>query len=162
MELKEKIKKLEETLKKETFYLKEFELPEGMDYKSFLKTFFNLYNNKHITLASEDKVYCYPGKNRSLGDIYKICLHYFPNISLEEVMKELAYLVKDELTTVGVIYCPHINKRVFISNSKVWGVNIKKFSHSEQERFSCRYVTYPENGDEFAIKGEDYEKLTEE
>ena len=52
------------------------------------------------------------GKRRSLGDIYKICKYYFPEITLKELMK-LLYVDLIAIAGFRSSKCSQIRKRVW-------------------------------------------------
>lgn len=59
----------------------------------------------------DSKVQCNPNKNRSFGDLYRIVLTYFPNVSAQKVYTELYILGINK--EIEIIICGNINKRVF-------------------------------------------------
>ncbi len=83
--------------------------------KEFLINFFTTYNNDHATIYVDGKdVQTTTGRRRSLGDIYKICKYYYPNVTLTEVVKLLFKDLQIHFKTgFRHSYCGVINKRVF-------------------------------------------------
>ena len=83
--------------------------------KEFLINFFTTYNNDHATIYVDRKdVQTTTGRRRSLGDIYKICKYYYPNVTLTEVVKLLFKDLQIHFKTgFRHSYCGVINKRVF-------------------------------------------------
>lgn len=73
--------------------------------------FFKHYNRKYYTIDLKGSVVCNPNKHRSSGDLWKILLVYYPDITLEEVMKILFNLCKDD--KLRMTFCYQIKKRVF-------------------------------------------------
>lgn len=86
--------------------------------QDFLIKFFQSYNEEKNTIYIDTKeIQTEIGKRRSLGDIYKICKYYFPDITLNDVLKEL-YINLPKKITRGFrsCYCFTINKRVWYYN----------------------------------------------
>lgn len=83
--------------------------------KEFLINFFTKYNNNHPTIYVDSKdVQATVGRRRSLGDLYKICKYYYPNVTLTEVVKLLFKDLQIHFKTgFRHSYCTTIHKRVF-------------------------------------------------
>lgn len=62
-----------------------------------------------------NKLQCQSFRHRSLTDIYNICLSYYPEVTLDEVMYHLARLCYKGYCISN--YCPVIQKQVFYPNS---------------------------------------------
>ena len=57
---------------------------------------------------------CSPGRYRSIVDIYKTCLTYFPDTTLKEVVNRLRF------AQIPCSYCPTINRyRLSFGNTRV-------------------------------------------
>lgn len=88
-------------------------IPKTVD--EFLVKFFKTYNVEKNTIYVDDKqLQTIAERRRSLGDIYKICKYYYPDVSLKEVLsllyKKLPTMITDGFRTS---YCSTINKRVW-------------------------------------------------
>lgn len=102
-------------LKKEgKLRLKGFSMDEKPLLSTFIKKFFIDYNYNYETVNKNNKVICATGRRRSLGDIYLICKHYYPNCTIIEVFKELVALLN--LGNINTQKCSNIRKYVFYSN----------------------------------------------
>ena len=81
--------------------------------EQFLIKFFKEYNNERNTIFVESRAtQTEMGKRRSLGDIYKICKYYFPEITLKELMK-LLYVDLIAIAGFRSSKCSQIRKRVW-------------------------------------------------
>jgi hypothetical protein len=81
--------------------------------RDFLIRFFKEFNNERATIfveshATQTEV----GKRRSLGDIYRICKYYFPEITLKELM-QLLYIDLMAVEGFRSSKCGQIRKRVW-------------------------------------------------
>lgn len=91
--------------------------------KQWLLLFFST-NNNHPTIYADTKdsekvmYQCSAGRRRSLGDIYMICKYYYPDCTLEEVLKNLLWMLKGRL--IGGSHCNLIHKFVFHTDSYVY------------------------------------------
>lgn len=83
----------------------------------FLWYFFNEYNKRSYTVDDTNTVQCAFNKRRSLGDIYRICRYYYPDITLEQVLKTLISLINSR--DIGASRCSTIHKYVFHVDSLV-------------------------------------------
>ncbi len=103
-------------LKKEGLYkFKNYEIKtNNIPLNMFIKNFFIDYNYSYNTVNKRNKVICTTGRRRSLGDIYLICKHYYPNCTIIEVFKELVALLN--LGNINTQKCSDIRKYVFYSN----------------------------------------------
>lgn len=85
-----------------------------------IKFFKELNSKKHTVYASEkDTVHTVMGKRRSLGDVFMLCKYYFPEVTLNEVIKLLYVTLPAELRGQGfrTSYCTTIRKRVWYYSS---------------------------------------------
>lgn len=87
-----------------------YQLPINYTVQQFLNDFCNLRNH-YYTQNEFGMIVTSIGKYRSLNDIYCITKHYFPEVTLKQIMKILAEQVQTEQT--GVLFCADIKKRVF-------------------------------------------------
>ncbi len=79
----------------------------------FITKFLSNWNLKNDTIyVDTEEVQCSPDRRRSLGDIYNICLYYYPKCTIEEVATML-YILCDEDEGFRTSYCYTICKRVF-------------------------------------------------
>ncbi len=104
--------KLERLLKRRTETLKEFLIKffKGNPNNEILP-----WNDTRNTIYVDDSTVQTPmEKRRSLGDIYMICKYYYPNCTLQEVVKLLYVTLIDELDEgMRTSYCNTIRKRVW-------------------------------------------------
>src|SRR5689334_17236620 len=60
--------------------------------QEFLIKFLTKWNEEKETIfVSSREIQTHPHCRRSLGDIYMICKYYYPNVTLEDVVRELYY-----------------------------------------------------------------------
>lgn len=81
----------------------------------FLVKFFTDWNFEKETVYVDDhECQTDTGRRRSLGDIFMICKYYYPNVTLEEVIREL-YIALPTTFSNGfrTSYCFTIDKRVW-------------------------------------------------
>lgn len=117
--LKEELSKFQSDLDKQsTLSFKEcnrYELANGLNY--FLRIQFFIYNEKFQTIDSSNQIQCEANKRRSLGDIYLICKHYYPNCSMHQVLYWL--VINLHRGSIHACYCNTIHKFVFHRASNV-------------------------------------------
>lgn len=80
--------------------------------KDFIISFFKDYNNLFYTYQN-DLLYCWSGKKRSIGDLYRICLVLFPDVKLLEVLEILYNECENKENNLCTLICPTIYKRVY-------------------------------------------------
>lgn len=93
---------------------------EGLSLEEFLSNLVVDYARLYNTLDTDDNIQCDYNRNRSLGDIYRITLSYFPEVSLVEVIQALITLVNQE-DEVMSMRCGDISKRVYYNRYKGYG-----------------------------------------
>lgn len=98
----------------------------------FIKNLVREYNYKYDTLDGK-VITCFRGKRRSLGDIYLICRHYYPNCRIEEVLTILINLLQER--KIYGSYCSTINKYVFHLSSTFTNTNCE-VEYTEDYEFS--------------------------
>jgi len=83
--------------------------------KEFLINFFTKYNAAHATILVSNKTeQTSTGRRRSIGDLFKICQYYYPNVTLGEVAKLLFVGLQAHFKTgFRYSYCSTVKKRVF-------------------------------------------------
>lgn len=83
--------------------------------EEFLIKFFKAYNAEKNTIYVDDRtVQTTVGRRRSLGDIYKLCKYYYPNITLKEILVFLYKTLPAKLNPgFRTSYCTTIKKRVW-------------------------------------------------
>lgn len=79
--------------------------------KSFISSFFNYLNYYYVTYR-DTEYYCDSDRNRSLGDVFRICKYYFPDCTLKEVTETVWN------SNINTLYCNDILKRVYFSNAR--------------------------------------------
>lgn len=137
-------------LKEDPLFIKNYE-NEFPDFKNFIANLIFILNT-HYTLDHLNNVYCNPNKLRSLGDLFLITKQYFPEITLKEVMKELAFNVVEKIYTV--IWCPDIKKRVFFKTCMLQG----SFD-TDKTIYYGNYQGVQDGSDEYGFFGDDYLNL---
>ncbi len=65
----------------------------------------DIYWTKYV---SSNKNQCAPSCYRSVGDLYMLCLYYYPELTVDEFLDELV-----EAEHLGCSYCYDVKKRVF-------------------------------------------------
>jgi len=95
--------------KEEPLYLDGYIHDSSLSLEEFISLFLLKLNDKHFTLTQYGETQCYPGKHRSLGDIYLICKKFYNNITIDEVKEHLLNLGNK---LVGH-YCTTIKKRIY-------------------------------------------------
>jgi hypothetical protein len=88
----------------------------------FLYDFLDDYNQNYHTYTSTGDFQCYSKKNRSMGDIYRICLNIFPDLTFKQLIKELhhpdwfndfSFDSSNNNDYIVTLKCPDIKKTVF-------------------------------------------------
>ncbi len=88
----------------------------GIDLKRFIKDFLYSYNKSNTTRSCPyGYQQCDRNRRRSLGDIYRICKYYYPNITLLQVLKVLIDLLNSR--KIGTCFCGTIRKQVYYTNN---------------------------------------------
>lgn len=103
------IEKIEQIMNDKISF-KDYLLPPGFTVERFVRDF-KSNGRRYYTINTQGEILTSIGKYRSLNDIYCITKHYFPDVTLKEVMKVLAEQVQAEEN--GVLFCDTIQKRVF-------------------------------------------------
>lgn len=86
-----------------------------MTLTKFLDKFFNDYNQNRNTLNQNSTVQTVAGLRRTIEDIYRIVIYYFPNASLSFVYKRIIHLIAND--KVGSAICKVLHKRVYRGTS---------------------------------------------
>lgn len=100
------------------YYLKDFTFDEKFDLYQFVNYFIISLNNRYYTYKKEDVLVCRSHKRRSLGDIFLICKTYYPDCTIEDVLKVLINLC--ETQKIAGSRCSDIHKFVFHKQSSVY------------------------------------------
>lgn len=93
-----------------TYSLKLYRHENSLIFQDFIYNFLRDYSFYYQTMFNNN-IICDSGRRRSLGDIYLITKHYYPDITLETVLKELLYLVKGNI--ISVQKCSTIGRHVY-------------------------------------------------
>lgn len=90
-------------------FLKGFKHDEKEALPAFLHNFLGVYNQKYDTVFADNTLQTIAQRSRSLGDIFRVCLSYYPDVRLQEVKKALIGLGS------GLVghYCGDIERRVY-------------------------------------------------
>lgn len=119
------------------------EIPKDITLKQFIHTLVRQYNYKYDTVFVKNeystRVQCFSGKRRSLGDIYLICKHYYPNCKIEEVLSILINLLQNK--EIYGSYCSTIHKYVFHLSSNFTKTNCE-VEYCEEYYFSDFVETF--------------------
>lgn len=89
--------------------------------EDFVKSFVLSYRHHYCTINALGNIICYPGKRRSIGDIFLICKYYYPGCTLQQVLGILVGLLEDNKISGG--WCSTINKFVFHYDSSNYGID---------------------------------------
>lgn len=82
--------------------------------EEFITNFIAKYNNAYnTTYVSNGQVQTEAGRRRSLGDIYMLSKHYYPECNLHDVIKFLYITGPTTIKALGSLKCGTINKRVW-------------------------------------------------
>lgn len=100
------------------FYLKGYFFDETLNLNDFIYRFITFLNNNYNTYKKEDVLICRAGRRRSLGDIFLICKTYYPDCTIEDVVKVLINLC--ETQKIAGSRCLDIHKFVFHKQSSVY------------------------------------------
>lgn len=91
----------------------------------FIKKFISNINNNYYTVDSKtNKVTCRLGARRSIRDIYLIVKYYFPEVTFEQVLKDIV-----ELYNEGIIngsYCNDVRLYVFYTDQISYSRNAER------------------------------------
>lgn len=119
------------------------EIPKDITLQQFIKTLVRQYNYKYDTVFVKNdystRIQCFSGKRRSLGDIYLICKHYYPNCKIEEVLSILINLLQNK--EIYGSYCTTIHKYVFHLSSTLTKTNCE-VEYCEEYYFSDFVETF--------------------
>lgn len=94
-------------------------LSNEINLEQFLKEYFKNMNNSFPTVDSKNNRICDAQKLRSLGDIYRICKYYYPNVTLEQVGSILnkrrvnPHYTKEKIPFSPSWICGTIKRRVY-------------------------------------------------
>lgn len=77
----------------------------------FILNFVDIYNNNYLTIDKFGGLICDTGRRRSLGDIFLICKHYYPDVTMEQVLVILLNYCDN--WKISCSYCNTIKKLVF-------------------------------------------------
>lgn len=94
-----------------------------MFIENFILTYRKHYNTITYTQdflfnKSLKQIICGMNRRRSLGDIFLICKHYYPNCTIHEVLTILVKLLEHH--TISGSFCHTINKYVFHTDSNTY------------------------------------------
>lgn len=79
------------------------------------------------------------GKRRSLGDIFRICRYYYPQITLEEVFDALYERIRDKKANTS--YCNQTHRRMYYNTEVDYGGNI--YNKDTTDEFGMIWKDYP-------------------
>ncbi len=71
-----------------------------------------MYEEYWSVYVSSGNNQCSPGSWRSVGDLYMLCLYYYPELCVEEFLEELV-----KVPHIACSYCNDVKKRVFHSGA---------------------------------------------
>lgn len=82
------------------------------NYKEFILNFIKNLNDRYIYTSTEQGTdFTDGGRKRSLGDLYRITISYFPDTDIVELAKFLTE--QSEILVLKTNICPDINKIIF-------------------------------------------------
>lgn len=93
------------------------------DLNEFLRHFFKEYNNKYITYQGSN-IICKQNRRRSVEDIYLICKNYLPDVTLDDVLRNLVSLIDEDFLSTSK--CSDINRYVFALKGPYAGLYVEK------------------------------------
>ena len=113
------------------YYLEKYVFDETLNLDVFIYHFITTLNNNHYTYKKDNILVCRSHKRRSLGDIFLICKTYYPDCTIEDVVKVLIDLC--ETQKIAGSRCSDIHKFVFHRQSSV-------YSPHHQVEYSSKYL----------------------
>lgn len=118
--------------------------------KEFLINFFIDYNrNNHTFFVKGMYTQTTLAKRRSIGDIFLICKHYYPDCRLHEVLYLLHKVLPSEID-LYTWHCCNIQKRVWFINK----TNTRVGDESYKDEYGYKYRDYRKELDEKNFMGE--------
>lgn len=127
------------------------------DLKEFTKCLLRWVKSSiYSTKDEREFIQCYPNKDRSLGDLYRITISYLPETKLLDLL-EVLY----QYNTEKYIYtykCPDINKRVWLV-SVLWEVQSVYNLTNNIKWWNKNLLGEQPKEDEFDLLPEDYVTL---
>lgn len=136
-------KTLEDKCKASPLLIKQIDTDENIsinskDYKEFILDFITRINNYSIyTSTEEGKDFTEGERKRSLGDLYRIIISYFPDTDIVELAKFLTE--QSENLVLKTNTCPDIKKIIF---TKVHHLG------ERQTKMSNKYAYYRDFGND--------------
>ena len=119
----EKLNKLADECKTlSTLYLNNHTIEEVVEKygtaEQFIADFIMYLNHSGTYYTMDSNTYmssCDPSRNRSLGDLYRLALYYFPDANIVSIAIKLTELAKNK--EIAVCTCGDIHKSVFAQYS---------------------------------------------
>ena len=148
--------KLQEQIEKDyprTIRLQGVKKKRKEDLQEFLVKFFTKWNaegpeadhdkRKDTIFTDNKEIQTIAGKRRSLGDIYMICKYYYPNMTLEDLLRELYISLPDYFEQgYRTSYCKMIKKRVWYYDAIRDNLFYDKTTHDEYGNPYRHYMSF--------------------
>jgi len=114
------------------------------DLRDFLHDTLVHYNQNLCTCYPNGKIQCFPGKGRSLGDLFRLASYYFKNVRLFQVKAELLMF---KMRLAGH-FCPDIQRRIYLHKDLVETYSM--FDTGETDEFGETIYYLDNNGNKLA------------
>jgi hypothetical protein len=99
---------------KKTFAIRKKLKPAVLDILNVIRPSMDETVNKHTVYVKNRRIQCNKSHyRRSQGDLFRITKYYYPNTTFKEFRTALFELANEN--RVMTLYCPTINKRVFLA-----------------------------------------------
>jgi hypothetical protein len=143
---------------------------ENNNLNDFIINFFNIYN-KNFSTREDGTFYCGTSKRRSIGDIYRISINFFPKCSILDILQILYDICESKSIELCTLICPTIKKRVYFISSyygTTTSINLINEFSVVKSNFTSPYYYAGHAGwneqightiDEFGLKSNDYVNL---
>jgi hypothetical protein len=130
---------------------KNLDVAKEATIEEFINNFFIYSNYETIFAARSDnpkrkglktvngKLQTDGGRRRSLGDIFRICRYYFPDVTLEQVFDCLCNRIIEK--TSNTSFCNQTKRRMYYSTEKGYGGNI--YNKDTSDEFGMVWNDYP-------------------
>ena len=82
--------------------------------KQFILNFFTKYNNSSYTFDLSGNLICGNYRRRSLFDLFLITKHYYEEVTFEQVVKEVLFLIEQNILYGS--YCGDVRRYVFYTS----------------------------------------------
>lgn len=111
-------KQIKDSIKDKPFRVEGLLKKRKETLSEFVYKFFTKFNETKNTIYLDRTIQTPFGKRRSLGDLYGICLYYYPNCKLKELIDILEKLRTDNEVGFRTSWCKVIKKRTYYYDPK--------------------------------------------